>query len=115
VSCPIKGYVRKARKSAYRGEIRVFRVCQKCLRDVEDIPVKEGIQPTKHAPHDLTPVPRRSQFCNCLLHNAALCAAFSVSGSSFTILEYKTISHETEAAYLDGLQGLESATPDAWR
>jgi len=45
------------------------------------------IQRTEHAPHAWMPVPRRSQFCNGLLHSAALCAALSVSGSLFTINE----------------------------
>lgn len=30
------------------------------------------------------------------------------------MLEYKTISQEIEMAQLEGLQGLKSATPDAW-
>jgi len=78
-------------------------------RCVEDITHNTGqrracIQPTKHAPHVWTPEPRRSQFCNCPWHSAALCAALSVSCSLFTILDYtkKTISHEKAMAQLDG-------------
>ena len=75
---------------------------------------KDGIQPTEHAPHVLIPVPRRSQSCNRLLQSAALCAAFSVSGSSFTTLEYKSVSHEMATAQLDDIQGLQGASNSVW-
>ena len=80
-----------------KGEIKAIR----CRRSIQIPPrgccyytvQKDGILPTKHAPHVLMPVPRRSQSCNCLLHSAALCARFSVS-DSLTTLEYKTVRHE---------------------
>ena len=48
---------------------------------------ERGVQSTRHALHAWTPDPRRSQFCNCPPHSAALCAALSVSASLLTMLK----------------------------
>ena len=79
---------------------------------------KDGIQPTKHTPHVLMPVALcpegHSPATAYRTAQRSAPASFSVSGLSFTTLEYKAVSHGMATAQLDDVQGLQGPSIRVW-